>query len=280
MAWIESHQEIAAHPKTRKLAQTLRIPKAQAIGHLHCLWWWALDYAVDGDLSRYDTADIALGAEWDGDPDVFVDALVDAGSRGSSGFLDVGDDGYVIHDWDEHTGMLRAARGKARWANHMRWHVNRGVHVDGCQFCAEESPTNPRGLPHESPGIPQGLPTESLGESTQHNTTEQNTYPDPPLLIAVDAPPAVDGFEEFWKQYPRRKGKRLGKAAARRYWAKLADVDREAALSGLKLYSEAKGQFPEDAERYLKHRRWEGLDEDSGSDRDPWGRAFTGGVDA
>lgn len=267
MAWIESHQELGQHPKARKLAQLLGIHRMQAIGHLHALWWWALDYAADGDLSKFDVSDIALGAEWDGDPEVFVRALVDCGPRGSSGFLDETDGVLAIHDWHEHTGMLRAARGKARRANHMRWHVNRGVHVDGCQFCAEDSPTNPRGLPHESSGIPQGLPEDSLGESTQHNTTQQNTDPDPPLLIAVDAPPEDDGFEEFWTQYPRRNGVRAGKAAARKLWRKLSPDDRAAARECLPLYAHVKGAYPEDAERYIRHRRWEGLDIEQPSER-------------
>jgi len=40
-----------------------------AVGLLHCLWWWCIDYATDGDLSRYDAEDIAIACEWEGDPD-------------------------------------------------------------------------------------------------------------------------------------------------------------------------------------------------------------------
>src|SRR5687767_5633894 len=53
MAWIESHQEIARHPKTRKLARLLGGSVPTAIGHLHLLWWWAVDYAEDGWLGKY-----------------------------------------------------------------------------------------------------------------------------------------------------------------------------------------------------------------------------------
>jgi len=101
MAWIESHQELRLHPKTRRLARELGIPLAQAIGHLHCLWWWAMDYAQDGDLSRYDAMDIAIGAEWDGEPERFLEALIDAR------FVDRLSDGHMrLHDWSEYAGRL------------------------------------------------------------------------------------------------------------------------------------------------------------------------------
>jgi hypothetical protein len=100
MAWLESHQELGAHPKTRKFAHLLGINKVQAVGHLHYLWWWAMDYCVDGDLSKFEALDIAIGAEWDGDADVFLDALTRAG------FADECDGELLIHDWPEYTGRL------------------------------------------------------------------------------------------------------------------------------------------------------------------------------
>ncbi|WP_067931222.1 hypothetical protein [Alicyclobacillus kakegawensis] len=64
MAWIESHQELARHPKTKKLARELNDTVRGAIGLLHLLWWWAMDYAEDGDLSRFDYEDIADAVMW------------------------------------------------------------------------------------------------------------------------------------------------------------------------------------------------------------------------
>jgi hypothetical protein len=48
--WIQSHQDVREHPKTRKLAARLRVNVPEAVGLLHLLWWWALSYASDGDL--------------------------------------------------------------------------------------------------------------------------------------------------------------------------------------------------------------------------------------
>lgn len=113
MAWIESHQELGQHPKTRRLAHLLGVSKPAAVGHLQYLWWWAMDYADDGNLARFDALDIAIGSEWDGDEGAFVDALVGAG------FIDRDPDGsHHIHDWDQYGGKL-AARRKAN-AERMR----------------------------------------------------------------------------------------------------------------------------------------------------------------
>ena len=79
MAWIESHQTLRDHPKALKLARLLEVSRPAVIGHLQCLWWWATDYAPDGDLSRHDELDIAIGADWEGNPSEFVDALARVG---------------------------------------------------------------------------------------------------------------------------------------------------------------------------------------------------------
>jgi len=104
MAWIESHQDLLHHPKTEKFARLLGITRVTAVGHLHCLWWWAVDYAEDGDLSRFDALDIAIGGEWDGDMDKFLEVLVFVG------FIDFANDRYTIHNWDKYFGRLLEQR--------------------------------------------------------------------------------------------------------------------------------------------------------------------------
>ncbi len=101
MAYIESHQTLPRHPKTRKAARLLGVSVPTVIGHLHCLWYWAMDYAQDGDLSRYDSAEIADASMWDGDPDEYLGALE------RSGFVDatVGPPlTYVLHEWMDYNG--------------------------------------------------------------------------------------------------------------------------------------------------------------------------------
>ncbi len=105
MAWIESHQQLGRHPKTKAAARGLGITRVQMVGHLHYLWWWALDFAEDGDLSDIDPADIAEEAMWDDDPDQFIAVLVE------TGFLT---NDRHINDWDDYTGRLVAQRESNR----------------------------------------------------------------------------------------------------------------------------------------------------------------------
>lgn len=104
MAWIESHQSLRSHPKTKRFARSLEIDLATAIGHLHCLWWWALDYAQDGSLASFEDWEIADASLWIGDPGRFVAALQEAS------FLDE----RTLHDWDEYAGRLISARVRNR----------------------------------------------------------------------------------------------------------------------------------------------------------------------
>lgn len=120
MAWIKSNEELGHHPKMKKLARLLSISWPEAIGYLHYLWWWALNYAQDGDLTKYEPGDIADAVFWTKEPKELVDALIE------SGFLDLAEDGELsIHDWFDYTGDLfvkreanrermRKARAKAK----------------------------------------------------------------------------------------------------------------------------------------------------------------------
>ena len=58
------------------------ISKITMLGHMHLLWYWALDYAQDGNLSAFEPVDIAEAAEWDGDSAAFVNALTESAKIG------------------------------------------------------------------------------------------------------------------------------------------------------------------------------------------------------
>ena len=114
MAFIPSHQELARHPKTRKAARLLGVPLPTMLGYLHLLWYWAMDYAKDGDLSRYDPEDFAEGAQWEGDPACFVAALINCGVGDLPGFLEcTADGGLHLHHWHEYGGKLHDEREAA-----------------------------------------------------------------------------------------------------------------------------------------------------------------------
>ena len=104
MAWIEVHEGLLRHHKVIELADRLNVHRTSATGHMVALWLWALVNAPDGDLSARSPRAIATGAEWDGDADVFVTALKEAG------FLDTTGGAVHIHDWQEYAGRLMERR--------------------------------------------------------------------------------------------------------------------------------------------------------------------------
>jgi len=112
--WLESHGNLARHPKTRRLMQRMGWTLPHTIGNLHLLWYWVLDFAPTGDLTRFDpdqlTQDLDLG---NSTPEQFIEAMI------QSGFLDSEDNVLRIHDWPEYTA--RSLRPKFR-RHPDRWH--------------------------------------------------------------------------------------------------------------------------------------------------------------
>jgi hypothetical protein len=98
MAWIESHQALGHHPKTLQLASDLGVSLPTAVGSLHFLWWWALDYAPDGLLRPGSEVTVARACHWRGKAERFWSALIRAG------FVDELPDGGHIHDWMDYAG--------------------------------------------------------------------------------------------------------------------------------------------------------------------------------
>lgn len=127
MAWIESHQEVWQHPKTRKLARLLGVSVPTAVGHLHGLWYWALSYAQDGMIGRYDADEIADAVLWPGDPQQFVEALI------SSGYADETADGPALHDWYDYAGRLMESRETKKEQDRTRKQKQRAMEREKAQ---------------------------------------------------------------------------------------------------------------------------------------------------
>jgi hypothetical protein len=118
MAWIQTHQSLVSHRKTLTLADELGTSVPSAIGHLVCLWTWALDNAASGDLSTVRPKTIASAALWRRRPDDFISAML------AAGFLDGGpDEPLRLHDWDDYAGRLMQQRERNR--RNVQAHRNR-----------------------------------------------------------------------------------------------------------------------------------------------------------
>ena len=91
--WFKVFSQLRSHPKLEDLAASLNLPRVHALGHMVSLWCWVVDYAADGDISAQTPGRIARGAEWTGDPDLFVSSLIDAG------LVDANDGAMLVHNW-------------------------------------------------------------------------------------------------------------------------------------------------------------------------------------
>jgi len=93
MSWIESHQALARHPKILHLSSLLKIPLDATIGRVHLLWWWCLDYALDGRLDKHQEGVIELACN------IPLPLLREAGLVDEKPFL-------RIHDWWDYAGRF------------------------------------------------------------------------------------------------------------------------------------------------------------------------------
>jgi hypothetical protein len=89
---IRIHVGFKDHIKTKKLRKRLGW---EGLGALIYLWLSARESKPRGDLSGLSAEDIAMMAEWEGDPQRFVDVLVEIG------WLDKDEQGNIkLHDWE------------------------------------------------------------------------------------------------------------------------------------------------------------------------------------
>ena len=118
-----------------------------------------------------------------------------------------------------------------------------------CRF-SEDSTKAPRGS-RKPPGVPASPPPR---KGRDGSGGDRNGRDKPP-------PPAEDGttFDQFWQSYPTRNGSKGSKKNAVTEWTKLDPGKRTEAAKNASLYALSVGDFPKDAERYLKHEMWNGL---------------------
>ena len=83
--------------KFKRLQRRLNVSVAQVAGHLELLWLATAKNAPEGDVGRFSNEDIAIACYWDGEPDLFVNALVECGWLDASAEWRL-----LVHDWAQH----------------------------------------------------------------------------------------------------------------------------------------------------------------------------------
>ena len=201
-------RETFRHPKTLDLGARLDVSRPQAIGHLTLLWDWATEVALSGDVGKWPNGSIARACDWSGDPDKFVNALVDAK------WLDQ-DDRYrlVIHDWAQHCeNWVRAKAQKlgvellGQRKSESYDPVLRDVHKSGSLPCDRTEPNRTNG---ESPQAASGG-----NESNKKPKGKRKASAKPVDIAAMSLPAVLDtpdfrGALDTWFQYRSEKKRPL-----------------------------------------------------------------------
>lgn len=190
MAWIKSHQSLATHWKLQRLARFLGVHPAQAIGHLHMFWWWAMDNCANGDISGLTPLEISIASGWrqhiewqeaehgnasesdsdfligcirsrfvDSTPDFCVNLLLKTPSLDDEQPLP---EETFLHNWTRYQGEYSEGASNRReaaiTANHERWHVAKKKPKKTCPLCypiseQSDSGSDIRRSPNRNPRI-------------------------------------------------------------------------------------------------------------------------------
>lgn len=212
MAWIKIDQTLRDHRKVLSVSDDLDVDPVRVTGMLVLIWLWSLDNAPSGSLEGISKRGIARAAQWDGDPEVFVEALKNAG------LLDVSDSGSLeLHDWYEYAGKLVEKREAERERSRRRRQEANGHQTDDRETTngrPTDSTTSDREETDGKEKSKSRVRVEYL--SSEANASEESETPaaDPVPYAAIK-----DMFHELCPSYPkiRKLSANRKKAIAARY---------------------------------------------------------------
>lgn len=195
-----------SHPKTVKLRR--RCGDA-AVLSLIALFGFTAQNKPDGNLAGMSDEDIGIAAKWDGEPAIFVSALLECR------FLDDADGHFVVHDWAMHNGWAanapsRSEQGK-KAASH-RWQRNPALPPDAIGNAAsinQHSDGHKPALPsNANSNAPTPIPSPIPNPSPSPSPEDRN----PQLAVAVflwaptsegrDYPITFDKLSEWRSAFP------------------------------------------------------------------------------
>lgn len=218
MAWIESHQTLREHPKTYALADALGVCVPQAVGHLHFIWWWCVDYAPEGRLDPKDPRKIARAGGWMGEATKFVQALTKAG------FLDLGADGLVVHDWEQfqyHYHLLIDKKDRQREQARERMRKKRAESNGSQNVTRNKSERSPNVTQCSPPTVPDStVPT--VPDQPKKGPPPPPT-PKPEVVIPEDLK-ASEAEVRDWLAFKREKGQTYKAKGLEALWRRFREI--------------------------------------------------------
>ncbi len=196
------------------------------------LWWWAKDYAPDGNLYGFSDLEIARASRWRDNASAYVDALALAG------FLT---EERRLNDWDEYVGA--EIKRRRRDSERKRVGIPTEFHGSSTEF--------------------HGSSTEARrNSSVEERRVEEITppYNPPPHDVGPTATLAADeDFERFYAVFPTaRKGSRR---EVRRAWDKaVLRAQPEVIIAAAERYRDDPNRqdaYTAGAARWLNRDGWE-----------------------
>lgn len=194
-------REALRHPKMLDLSARLGIPLEHAIGIMQVLFNWVADMAPQGDVGKWPDGSIAVACGWSGDPQSFVNSLVDAKwlDRDSKHRL-------LVHDWSEHCERwvkAKLEKTKQRFAE-------RTVEHSTVATVEPSPPCDPAQPSQTQPSQTQPLATAAASPDTGGT----RLFDDPPEPES-DPPDEIE-FLEAWNAAEGNVKARLPLSAARK----------------------------------------------------------------
>jgi hypothetical protein len=173
-------------PNHKKTIKLIHLIGCDGFYSLVQLWCYVAQNHPKGILNDYDKYDLEIAARWTGERGEFTKAV----TRKDINFVKKIVKGYEIKDWEEHNPYVFHAderSEKARQAAKARWKT-----------------TDSKGLDDAS-SIDVALPQASVSNAPSPS-------PSPPPIPKPKK--TLAGFEDLWKRYPNKDGKK----AAEKYF--------------------------------------------------------------
>lgn len=182
--WIPMKRETLRHPKTLDLAARLEVDRPAALGYLTLLWDFVAEFAIQGDVGKWQNGVIAGACDWRGDHDSFVNALVE------SRWLDVNTTHrLIVHDWPHHCEQwvkLKLSRLKLLFLDcyGIAEPITEGTAIGSAEGSASRDRTEPN---QSKPLIPAGRlgGRDSIAEKTVLVVSDATWVPASPLMQRI-----------------------------------------------------------------------------------------------
>jgi hypothetical protein len=207
------------------------------IGKLFRFWWWCVDYAEDGDLSRHNDERLGSAVGLNGDEaKLFVQAMIE------SCWIDR-EPSFRVHDWWKHFGAYLRSKYKQ---NPEKWQKIRDSYLNSGNGSINRS----------SNGCTNRTP----------NLTKPNLTKSPPTPLAggeeFAVPKALDSpeFRDAWAEWLAYRSERKPKVSPRAARQQLRDLEAwgvERAVTSIRnsIRNSWQGLFPPDGAEETPEQR-------------------------